>query len=101
MDWINSAQDRDRWRALLNVARNLQVPYNVGNFFTSSKPVSFTRRTLLHGVSECVIKQVIIDTLDNNINVHRLHTSFCNKYAVKSMKFNPLKLSGQYRERQV
>jgi hypothetical protein len=26
MDWINVAQDRDRWRALVNVAMNLQVP---------------------------------------------------------------------------
>jgi hypothetical protein len=56
MEWINSAQDRDRRQALVNVVRNLQVPYNVGNFFISSKLVSFTRGTLLHGVSECVIK---------------------------------------------
>jgi hypothetical protein len=26
MDWINLAQDRDHWRALLNVVMNLQVP---------------------------------------------------------------------------
>jgi len=26
MDWIELAQDRDRWQALVNVALNLQVP---------------------------------------------------------------------------
>jgi len=26
MDWIKLAQDRDRWRTLVNVVMNLQVP---------------------------------------------------------------------------
>ena len=26
MDWIELAQDRDRWQALVNVGMNLQVP---------------------------------------------------------------------------
>jgi len=31
---------------------NLRFPLNVGNFLTSCKPVSFSRRTLLHGKSK-------------------------------------------------
>jgi hypothetical protein len=51
LDWIDLAQDRERWRALVIAVMNLLVPYNVGNFLTSFKPVSFSRRTLLHEVS--------------------------------------------------
>jgi hypothetical protein len=35
VDWIDMAQDRDRWRALVNMVMNLRVAYNAGNFLTS------------------------------------------------------------------
>ena len=52
MDWIGLAQDRDRWRTLVSAVMNLWVPRNGGNFLTSCKPVSFSRRTVLHGLSK-------------------------------------------------
>jgi hypothetical protein len=44
--WIELAQDRQV------VVMKLRVPWNVGNFLTGCKPVSFSRRTVLCGVSE-------------------------------------------------
>jgi CRISPR/Cas system-associated protein Cas7 (RAMP superfamily) len=52
MEWIEVAQDMDRWRALLNAVMYLQVSQNAGNFLTSLKPFSLSRRALLHGISK-------------------------------------------------
>ena len=52
---LSMAQDRDRWRTLVSAVMNLRVPWNLGNFLTSCKPVSFSRRTLHHGVSNWLI----------------------------------------------
>jgi hypothetical protein len=51
MDWIDLAQNRDRWRAFVDAGRNLPVPKKVNNLLTSVKRVNFSRRTLFHGGS--------------------------------------------------
>ena len=60
MDWIELAQDRGRWRVLVNVVMNLRVSWNAGNFLTNWEPISFSRRTLLHGVSTYFTKRKIM-----------------------------------------
>jgi hypothetical protein len=51
LDWIDLAQDRKEWRKLVNSVMNLGGPYGAGNFLTSCRPVIFSGRTLLQGVS--------------------------------------------------
>jgi hypothetical protein len=44
LDWIDMAQDRDQWKALVNTVMNLRVPYNIVNFLSSCTTGGFSRR---------------------------------------------------------
>jgi hypothetical protein len=35
MHWVDLAEDRDQWRAVINTAMNFRVPYNVAKFLNS------------------------------------------------------------------
>ena len=49
--WIDLAQERDRWWTVMSAVMNFRFPQNAGNFLTSLGAVSFSRMTLMHGVT--------------------------------------------------
>jgi hypothetical protein len=51
MGCFDLAQDRNRWGAIVNVVMTLRVQQNAGNFLSSLGRVSFSGRTLLHGIN--------------------------------------------------
>jgi hypothetical protein len=47
MDWIDLAQDRDQWRALVNMVMSIRVLQNAGKFLSSCTIFVFSRRAQL------------------------------------------------------
>jgi hypothetical protein len=50
MDWIALAQDRDRWRALMNAVKTLRVSQYAGTFLSSFTREGPTRRAHLKDI---------------------------------------------------
>jgi hypothetical protein len=51
VDWIGLAQDRYRWRGLVNSVLNLRVPYNAENQPSGCTTCGLSSGTRLHRVS--------------------------------------------------
>jgi hypothetical protein len=68
VDWIHLAQDRNQWRALVNTAMNLWVLWRAEIFLTSWATVSFSGKTLLHGVGySTAFLHSLYPELDNSV----------------------------------
>jgi hypothetical protein len=51
VDWIGLAQDRNRWRALVNSVLNLWVPWNAGKLSSGLTSSCLSSSDQLHRVS--------------------------------------------------
>jgi len=65
------AHDREKWQALVKMVIKYQVPQNAGNFLTSWRTISFSRRILLHGVRWLVVAK------SNEVAVSCYSCKFC------------------------
>jgi hypothetical protein len=64
MDWIDLTQDRDQWRAVVNMATKLRVPQNAWKFLSNFITGDISRRVQLHEIMEQVkLKRV----MENNV----------------------------------
>jgi hypothetical protein len=51
LTWIGIAQDRDKWKAVVNMAMNHRLPYNFGKFFSSCTTGNSSKRSQLREAS--------------------------------------------------
>jgi hypothetical protein len=59
VDWIGLAQDRDRWRGLVNLVLNLRVSCIAGSLSSVQRTRDLSRSAQLHGVSILALHQSV------------------------------------------
>ena len=77
MGWVDKARDRDRWRAVVSVVLNIQVP-NSENFLTILETISLSRRTELHEVVVVVVIIIIIIIIISSLRTMPLQFLLCS-----------------------
>jgi hypothetical protein len=77
VEWIDLAQEWNKWRAVVNSVMNLRVPCNAGKLPSGCTTGGLTSSAQLHRVSYNVTKTIYADRLREAIelNVNSL-TSF-------------------------
>ncbi|KAJ4441938.1 hypothetical protein ANN_11801 [Periplaneta americana] len=71
-DWLNLAQDRDRWRAYVRAAMNLRALKLVASGLTEDfdhRPLLTQNHLLLHGRSEWIVNKKIVR---NELDIERM-----------------------------
>jgi hypothetical protein len=58
MDCIYLAQDRNRWKALLNTVMNLRFPYNIGKFLSEGLSSMALEQWIIVSFSAASVKVV-------------------------------------------
>jgi len=54
VDWMRLAEDKDQWWTVMIMEMNLRFLWKAGYFLIIWVTIHFSRKTLLHGVSEWV-----------------------------------------------
>jgi hypothetical protein len=91
MDWIGLAQDRDKWRPLVNAVMTLRVSQNAENFSTSCKPeVSVFRHTHTHSQGNATLYQHL-DCIKTKVSLFNLSLKFGAKTSSFPGSRTPLK----------
>jgi hypothetical protein len=69
VDWIDLAQDINKWRTLVVPVMNLQVPYNTGSFLSRRGTIRFSRTLLM----ELIISDMMTQALRHRVSTINIY----------------------------